>query len=92
MNSLIFLIDTALELYLWCVIIAVVMSWLISFNVINTHNRVVFLVNDFLHRITEPALGPIRRVLPHLGGIDISPIVLILLIIFVRNLLLEYFV
>ena len=92
MNSLVFLIDTALELYLWCVIIAVVMSWLISFNVINTHNRVVFLVNDFLHRITEPVLGPIRRFLPHLGGIDISPIVLILLIMFLRNLLHEYFV
>ena len=66
------------------------MSWLISFNVINTHNRFVHLVGDFFYRITEPALRPIRRFLPNLGGLDLSPIVLILLIWFIRNLLSEY--
>jgi YggT family protein len=92
MVSFLYLIDTVLEIYLWCVIIGVVMSWLIAFGVVNTYNRFVATVNDFLRRITEPALAPMRRYLPQLGGIDISPLVLILLIVFVRNLLREYFV
>ncbi len=66
------------------------MSWLTSFNVINTHNRFVYLVGDFLYRITEPALKPIRRFMPQLGGLDISPIILILAIYFVRNIMREY--
>ena len=90
MVSLVNLISYVLDLYLWCIIIFVVLSWLISFGVINTHNRFVYLASDFFHRITEPALGPIRRVLPNLGGIDISPIVLILLIWFLQSLLREY--
>lgn len=90
MYSLYLLIDTVLNLYSWCLIIWVIMSWLISFNVINTHNRFVHLVGDFLYRITEPLLRPIRRFLPNLGGLDLSPIVLILLVWFVRNLLSEY--
>ena len=92
MLSLVYLIDTVLNLYMWALIIWVVMSWLITFNIINTYNRLVFVVNDFLRRITEPALGPIRRFLPNLGGIDISPLVLILLLIFLRSLLREYLV
>ena len=91
MTSLVILIDTLLELYIWCLLIFVVMGWLISFRVVNTHNRFISVVNDFLYRLTEPALRPIRRVLPNLGGIDISPVVLILLIWFARNLLREYF-
>jgi len=91
MTSLVILIDTLLELYIWCLLIFVVMGWLISFRVVNTHNRLISVVNDFLYRLTEPALRPIRRVLPNLGGIDISPVVLILLIWFARNLLREYF-
>lgn len=91
MTSLVILIDTLLELYMWCLIIFVVMGWLVGFRVVNTNNRLVHVVNDFLHRLTEPALRPIRRVLPNLGGIDISPMVLILLIWFARNLLREYF-
>ena len=91
MTSLVILLDTLLELYIWCLIIFVVMGWLIAFEVINTHNRLVHVVSDFLYRLTEPALRPIRRVLPNLGGIDISPVVLILLIWFARNLLREFF-
>jgi len=90
MTSLLILIDTVINLYIWALIIWVVLSWLINFNVVNTHNRFVYLVTDFLDRITEPALRPIRRVLPSLGGIDLSPLVLILLLYFLRNLLFEY--
>ncbi len=90
MNALLILIDTVIDLYIWMLIIWVVMSWLISFNVINTRNRFVYMVGDFLDRVTEPALRPIRRVIPTLGGIDLSPLVLILLLYFLRNLLFEY--
>ena len=90
MQSLFVLIDTIIGLYMWCLIIWVVMSWLIAFKVVNTYNRFVYLVNDFLFRITEPALRPIRRFMPNLGGIDISPVILILVLVFGRNLLREY--
>ncbi len=91
MHSLLLLFDTLIELYIWLVIIWVVMSWLVSFNVVNTHNRIVYRVGDFLHRITAPALQPIQRIIPNIGGIDISPFILILLLIFLRRLLHEYF-
>lgn len=90
MNSLVLLIDTVLDIYVWLLLIWVIMSWLISFDVINTRNRFVYLVSDFLYRITEPVLRPIRRVVPLIGGIDVSPVVLILIIMFIRNLLREY--
>ncbi len=90
MHSLIVLIDTLLSLYMWVLIASAILSWLVAFNVINTRNRFVYAVGDFLYRITEPALAPIRRILPNLGGIDLSPVVLILLLIFIRNLLWEY--
>src|SRR3546814_1690188 len=90
MNSLLWLIDTVISLYIWLLIISAILSWLIAFNVVNTRNRFVYLVVDFLYRVTEPALAPIRRFLPSLGGIDLSPMVLILLLIFLRNLLFEY--
>ena len=90
MISLVNLVNYVLELYLWCIIIFVILSWLVTFGVINTHNRFVYMVSDFLYRITEPALGPIRRIMPSFGGIDISPIVLILLIWFLQSLLREY--
>lgn len=66
-----------IQLYTWIVIVAAIMSWLVAFGVVNTYNRAVYAINDFLYRITEPALRPIRRILPNLGGIDLSPIVLI---------------
>ena len=91
MLSLLNLISTAITLYVWALIISAVMSWLVGFGVINTNNRFVYMVGDFFHRATEPALRPLRRVLPNLGGIDISPIVLILLLFFARNLLFEIF-
>ena len=90
MQSIFILIDTVLSLYMWCIIIAAVMSWLTYGNVINTQNRFVYVVGDFLYRVTEPALRICRRWIPNLGGIDITPIVLILLIVFIRNLMREY--
>jgi len=90
MLSLLSLIDHIIELYMWCLIIVVAMSWLTSFNIINTQNKFVFQIYEFLYRITEPALRPIRRWIPNFGGIDISPVILILLLVFIRNLMREY--
>jgi len=81
------LIDTILNLYVWALIISAILSWLMAFNVINSHNRLVYMVSDFLYRITEPALRPIRRFVPLVGGVDLSPVVLILLLWFIRRLL-----
>ena len=82
MYSILQLISTVITLYIWALIISAVMSWLVAFNVINTQNRFVYMVGDFLYRATEPALRPIRRFIPLLGGVDISPIVLILGLVF----------
>ena len=90
MMSLLGLINAVIQLYIWCLIISAILSWLIAFNVINTQNRFVYSIGEFLYRITEPALRKIRQFLPNLGGIDLSPVVLILLLIFARNLLNEY--
>jgi YggT family protein len=84
MRALFLVIDIALELYIWLLIAAAILSWLIAFNVVNTRNQVVAMIGDFLYRITEPALRPIRNMLPSLGGIDVSPVILILIIIFIR--------
>jgi len=81
------LIDTIIALYMWALIISVVLSWLVQFNVINTSNRFVYTIGDFLYRITEPILGRIRSLLPAIGGIDLSPMLLILALVFLRNLL-----
>lgn len=90
MLSLLRLIDTVITLYIWCLVIHVVLSWLIAFNVLNTSNQFVSMVGGFLYRLTEPALRPIRNILPTLGGIDLSPLVLILLLMFLQGLLWEY--
>jgi YggT family protein len=90
MQSFLWLIDTVITLYIWCLIVSAILSWLVAFNVVNTQNRIVYTVGDFLYRVTEPALAPIRRFLPSFGGIDLSPIVLILLLLFIRNLIFEY--
>jgi YggT family protein len=84
MRALFLVIDLALELYIWILIAAAIFSWLIAFNVVNVRNPVVGTIADFLYRITEPALRPIRNLMPNLGGIDGSPIILILIIIFIR--------
>jgi len=90
MLSILTLIDIVLNLYMWCLIITAILSWLSYGGVLNTRNRFVYLVTDFLYRITEPALRPIRRVVPFVGGLDLSPLVLILLIHLLRMLLREY--
>jgi YggT family protein len=77
-----------IDLYIWIVIASAVLSWLVAFNVVNTNNRVVLMIGDTLYRLTEPALRPIRNILPNLGGIDISPVILILLLLFVRDVVL----
>ncbi len=82
-------VSIAIQLYIWALIISAVLSWLVAFNVINTRNRFIHTVSDTLYRITDPALRPIRRVLPDLGGVDISPIILILILYFVQNVLRE---
>lgn len=87
MLALLRTIDLALSIYTWIIIASAVFSWLYAFNVINARNQFVATVGDFLHRITEPALRPIRRFMPDLGGIDVSPIILLLLIFFIRQLL-----
>jgi YggT family protein len=84
MRALFLVIDLVLLLYIYLLVAAAVLSWLIAFNVVNTRNQAVAMVGDFLYRITEPALRPIRNILPDLGGIDISPVILILIIIFLR--------
>ena len=88
MIALIQTIDLALGIYWWLIIASAVFSWLFAFNVVNPRNQFVATIGNFLYRVTEPALRPIRRFLPDLGGIDISPIVLLLIIFFIRQFLL----
>jgi YggT family protein len=90
MRALFLVIDLALQLYIWIVIAMAIFSWLVAFNVVNTRNHVVAMIGDFLYRITEPALRPIRNVLPNLGGIDISPVILFLIIVFIRYVIALY--
>ena len=90
MRALFIVIDKALWFYLYLVLAAVVMSWLIAFNVVNTRNQFVGMIADFLYRITEPALRPIRNLMPSLGGIDISPVILILIIILIERVIIYY--
>jgi YggT family protein len=90
MRALLDVILFALEIYVWLVIAAAILSWLIAFGVVNTRNQAVAMIGDFLSRITEPALRPIRSVMPHLGGIDISPVILILIIILIQRVIAYY--
>ena len=80
MHALFYLIDTILGLYQFVLLAAVILSWLIGFGVVNTYNRFVAVLSDVLNRLTEPVLRPVRNVLPHLGGIDISPIIVLILL------------
>jgi YggT family protein len=90
MRALLDVVLLALQLYVWLLIASAILSWLIAFNVVNTRNSVVATIWDFLYRITEPLLRPIRNVLPYLGGIDLSPIVLLLIIFFIERLIVLY--
>ena len=76
---------TILDLYWWVVIIAVILSWLVGFGVINTYNQIARAVVRAFHALTEPVFGPIRRILPALGGLDLSPLIVLLIIMFFRN-------
>ena len=82
------LIDTVVTLYIWVLIAQAILSWLIAFNVVNGYNTVVRGLGEFLWRVTEPVLRPLRRFVPAIGGVDISPIVLILVLYFLRDLVL----
>jgi YggT family protein len=90
MRALLDVILIALQIYIWILIAAAVLSWLIAFNVVNTRNQVVATIGEMLYRLTEPALRPIRNLMPNLGGIDISPVILILLIILIERVIIYY--
>ena len=88
-SALIYLVNAVFTLYFWIVIASVVLSWLVGFNVVNPYNPAVRAIQTFCHRATEPLLAPIRRFMPDLGGIDISPVVLLLGLEFVRILIVQ---
>ncbi|MBF96240.1 MAG: hypothetical protein CFH34_01433 [Alphaproteobacteria bacterium MarineAlpha9_Bin4] len=90
MTSIIILISQLIEIFIWFLIAQAILSWLVAFNIVNTSNNIVNLIGNFLYKVTEPLLRPIRSILPDFGGIDVSPIILIILLIFFRNLLFEY--
>ncbi|MFT0861381.1 YggT family protein [Ancylobacter sp. G4_0304] len=89
MYSILWLFDTLITLYVWILIASAILSWLVAFNVVNPSNQFVRNLGEFLWRVTEPVLAPIRRILPNLGGIDVSPVILIIGLYFIRNLVFE---
>ena len=91
MKSIFILLDSIITIYLWIIIINAILSWLVAFNILNTQNRFVFSVLDVTYKLTDPALNKIRRFIPTFGSIDISPVVLILLLMFLRNIIFEIF-
>ena len=90
MRAILDVLMLALQFYVWLLIAAAVMSWLVTFGVVNMRNDIVRQIFNFLYQVTEPALRPIRRILPNLGGIDISPIILLLLIFFLQRVIQLY--
>ena len=84
-SSLAAVIDILFELFMWLLIVQAIMSWLLAFNVLNPRNQVIGTIWNFMLRATEPLLRPIRRILPNFGGLDLSPMVLILIIYFIRR-------
>ena len=91
MKSLFILFDQDVSLYIWILIINAIISWLVAFNILNTHNRFVYSVLDISYKLTSPPLNYVRRFIPNFGSIDISPVILILALIFLRNLVFELF-
>ena len=85
------MLDSIITIYIWIVIINAILSWLVAFNILNTQNRFVFSVLDTTYKLTDPALNKIRRFLPTFGSVDLSPVVLILFLMFIRNLVFEIF-
>ena len=91
MKSIFILLDSVITIYIWIVIINAILSWLVAFNILNTQNRFVFFVLDTTYKLTDPALNKIRRFIPTFGSIDISPVILILILMFLRNVIFEIF-
>ena len=91
MKSIFILLDSVITIYLWIIIINALLSWLVAFNILNTQNRFVFSVLDTTYKLTDPVLNKIRRFIPTFGSIDVSPVVLILLLMFLRNIIFEIF-
>ena len=91
MKSIFILLDSVITIYLWIIIINAILSWLVAFNILNTQNRFVFSILDATYKLTDPALNKIRRFIPTFGSIDISPVILILILLFLRNLIFEFF-
>jgi len=91
MYSVLILIDRIIDIYVWVIILSAVLSWLVAFDIVNMRNRFVYLVGDALNRITEPVYRPIRRFLPDMGGLDLSPLIVILGLWFLRDLMWELF-
>ena len=91
MKSIFVLLDSIITIYLWIIIINAVLSWLVAFKILNTQNRFVFSILDVTYKMTDPALNKIRRFIPTFGSIDISPIILILFLMFLRNIIFEIF-
>ena len=91
MKSIFILLDNIITMYLWIIIINSLLSWLVAFNILNTQNRFVFSVLDTTYKLTDPALSKIRRFIPMFGSIDISPVILILFLMFLRNIIFEIF-
>ena len=89
MKSIFLLVDSIINIYIWLIIINAILSWLVAFNILNTQNRFVFAILNATHQLTDPVLNKIRRFIPNLGSIDISPVILILLLFFIRNLFFE---
>jgi len=91
MKSIFILLDSLITIYLWVIIVNALLSWLVAFNILNTQNRFVFSVLDTTYKLTDPILNKIRRFVPTFGSIDISPIILIVGLMFLRNLVFEIF-
>jgi len=89
MQSLLLLISQIVDFYIWVIIASVIMSWLIGFNVVNIRNRFVYNLSHILNRLTEPAYQKVRQLIPPIGGLDLSPIVIIFALTFLRNLMWE---
>ncbi len=91
MKSIFILLDSIITIYLWIIITNAILSWLVAFNVLNTQNRFVFSILDATHKMTDPVLNKIRQFIPTFGSLDVSPVILILLLMFLRNIIFEIF-
>jgi len=90
MQAILSVVLTALNLYIYVIIASAIFSWLYAFNIINSSNQLVAMIGQVLYNLTEPVLRPIRRFMPNLGGIDISPIVVLLGIMLIQRVIIQY--